>query len=81
MGWNGGGVKMDPERKIDAKEMIKWEGEGKDSDLLYCVCVCGHTDGIYIPLLGYVSLNTPCIPLVVSCPVQSGHFNTLIAEA
>lgn len=51
-----------------------------------CVCVyasvyaSGHADGIYILLLGYVSLNSPYIPLAVSCPVQSGHFNTLIPE-
>lgn len=57
--------------------------EGSDFRYLGGVCVyaSGHADGIYIPLLGYVSLNNPYIPRAVSCPVQSGHFNKLIAEA
>lgn len=48
--------------------------------MFVCVYASGHADGIYILLLGYVSLNSPYIPLAVSCPVQSGHFNTLIPE-
>lgn len=46
-----------------------------------CVYASGHADGIYIPLLGYVSLNSLYIPLAVSGPVQSGHLNMLIAQA
>lgn len=69
------------------KGVVKWEGEREGGDLLYLggVCACvyasGHADGIYIPPLGYVSLNSPYIPPAVSCPVQSSHFITLLAEA
>lgn len=37
----------------------------------------GRPDGIYIPMLGTVSQYSTYIPLSVSHPVHSGHFNTL----
>lgn len=42
------------------------------SDLLYLggVYVSGHADGIYIPPLGYVSLNSLYIPV---CPARSTY--------
>lgn len=40
---------------------------------IYLLYLSGHADGIYIPLVGYVSLNKPCIPPVFPIPVQSGH--------